>query len=77
MLLTPVVVALLSLQPQATLKYKKETDKECTFCHSGIPRNGDEDPKLNDDGRKFRDNGYRLTEDQKRRASTDPLTTAH
>lgn len=51
---------------EATLKYKKETGKKCTFCHTAIPNQGDEDPKLNREGRRFKENGYRLTEDQKR-----------
>lgn len=54
----------------ATLKYKKDTGKKCTFCHTGIPETGDEDPQLNEDGRKFRDNGYKLSEEQKRRTSS-------
>ncbi len=52
---------------EATLKYKKDTGKKCMFCHTGIPQPGDEDPQLNPDGKKFRDNGYRLTEEQKRK----------
>lgn len=55
-----------SVQVEATLKYKRETGKKCTFCHSAIPSPGDEDPKLNREGRRFKENGYRLTEDQKR-----------
>lgn len=54
-------------QVQATLKYKKETGKKCTFCHISIPEKGDEDPQLTEDGKKFRDNGYQLTEEQKRK----------
>lgn len=62
----------------ATLKYKKETGKKCTFCHTGIPEAGDEDPQLTEDGKKFRDNDYKLTEDQKRRpASSEALQAAH
>jgi hypothetical protein len=60
---------LLSLEPKATLKYKKETDKNCTFCHTGIPRKGDEDPQLTEDGKKFKENGNKLTEEQKRKPS--------
>jgi hypothetical protein len=52
---------------EGTLRYKKETGKKCTFCHSAIPEPGDEDPKLNEDGRKFKENGNRLTEEQKNR----------
>ena len=60
---------LLTFEADATLKYKRDTDKACTFCHTGIPRNGDEDPQLTEDGRKFRENGYKLTEEQKRRGA--------
>jgi hypothetical protein len=52
---------------EATLKYKKDTGKKCTFCHTGIPEPGDEDPQLNEDGKAFEKNGYELTEEQKRR----------
>jgi len=58
---------LFSYTAQATLKYKKETGKKCTFCHTDIPRAGDEDKKLTDDGRKFRDNGFKLTDEQKKK----------
>lgn len=51
---------------EATLKHKRDTGKKCTFCHTAIPNPGDEDPKLNREGRRFKENGYRLTEDQKR-----------
>lgn len=52
---------------EATLKYKRDTGKKCTFCHTGIPEAGDEDPQLNDDGKAFEKNGYKLTEEQKKR----------
>ncbi len=52
---------------EGTLRYKKETGRKCTFCHSAIPEPGDEDSKLNEDGRKFKENGNRLTEEQKNR----------
>jgi len=52
---------------QATLKYKKETGKKCTFCHSQIPEPGDEDPRLTEDGKKFKENGHKLTEEQKQK----------
>ena len=51
---------------RATLKFKKETGKKCTFCHTRIPEIGDEDPGLNNEGRRFQENGNRLTEDQRR-----------
>lgn len=52
---------------EATLKYKKETGKKCVFCHTGIPKPGDEDAQLTEDGKEFKRNGYRLTEEQKRK----------
>lgn len=59
-----------TVDTRATLKFKKETGKKCTFCHTGIPESGDEDPQLTEDGKKFRDNDYKLTEEQKRRPSS-------
>lgn len=65
-------LGLFQFETLATLKYKKETGKKCTFCHTGIPEPGDEDPQLNRDGERYRENGYQLTEEQKRRpASAD------
>ena len=60
-------VGLYSYTAEGTLKYKKETGKKCTFCHTEIPAAGDEDKKLTDDGQKFRDNGFKLTDEQKKR----------
>lgn len=72
------LLMLATVDTRATLKYKKETGKKCTFCHTGIPETGDEDPQLTEDGKKFRDNDYKLTEEQKRRpASSQPLLAAH
>ena len=51
---------------QGTLKYRRETNKKCTFCHTAIPETGDEDPRLNEEGKKFKKNDYRLTEEQKK-----------
>ncbi|MBI4456416.1 MAG: hypothetical protein HY644_11005 [Acidobacteria bacterium] len=65
LLMTGASLFFFTFQTKATLKYKKETDKPCTFCHAGIPRRGDEDPQLTEDGKKFRENGYKLTEEQK------------
>jgi hypothetical protein len=62
---------LYSTSVEATLKYRKETGKRCTFCHTGVPKAGDEDPKLNQDGKIFRDNGYKLTEEQKAKPDGD------
>ena len=58
-------IGLYSYTAQATLKYRKETGKKCTFCHSAVPKAGDEDPKLTEDGKKFKENGYKLTDEQK------------
>ena len=66
-LLLVLFVGLYSFTAEATLKYKKETGKRCSFCHTGIPKDGDEDKKLNTDGELFKKNGYRLTEEQKRK----------
>ena len=66
-LLLVLFVGLYSFTAEATLKYKKETGKRCSFCHTGIPKDGDEDKKLNADGELFKKNGYRLTEEQKRK----------
>ena len=67
-----LVLGLLSLQLTATLKHKRETSKKCVFCHSGIPEMEDEDPQLNQEGKKFRENGFKLTEDQKKKANARP-----
>ena len=62
-----LILFLSSTQVQATLKYKKETGKKCTFCHVSIPEKGDEDPKLTKDGKEFKENGFQLTEEQKKK----------
>lgn len=62
---------LYSFTAQATLKYKKETGKKCAFCHTSVPKAGDEDPKLNEDGKKFVENDYKLTDDQKAKPDGD------
>lgn len=69
LLIAAGMVFFLTFEAGATLKHKRETDKNCTFCHTGIPRRGNEDPQLTEDGKQFRDNGYKLTEEQKRRPS--------
>jgi hypothetical protein len=66
-ILLALLVPLFQASSQASLKYKKETGKKCTFCHTGIPKKGDEDPQLNPDGQKFKANNYKLTEDQKKK----------
>lgn len=60
-----------NLSLEATLKYKKDTGKKCTFCHSSIPEKGDEDPKLNEEGKKFKENKHKLTEEQKKKPDAD------
>ncbi len=50
---------------EATLKYRKETGKQCVFCHTRIPEPAQDDPELTEDGKMFKENGYHLTEDQK------------
>lgn len=52
---------------EATLKHKRETGRKCTFCHTSIPEEGAEDPRLNEDGEEFKENDYKLTEEQKRK----------
>ena len=65
--LAAVILGLSDGRVDGTLKYKKETGKKCTFCHTGVPNPGDEDPQLNEDGKMFKRNGYKLTEEQKNR----------
>lgn len=36
-LLLSFLLGLLSLEITATVKYKRETEKKCIFCHSRIP----------------------------------------
>jgi len=64
-----VVVILQWMTPdaQATLKYRKETDRKCLFCHTAIPKKGAGDPLLSEDGEKFKENGYKLTDEQRRK----------
>ncbi len=50
---------------EATLEYRKETGLKCISCHTRVPEPEEEDPQLNDQGKKFKENDYRLTEDQK------------
>ncbi|MDA2926518.1 hypothetical protein MYX78_04680 [Acidobacteria bacterium AH-259-G07] len=56
---------LFDFSTQATLKYKKETEKKCTFCHTRVPEPEDRDPQLNEEGKRFKENGYKLTRKQK------------
>jgi hypothetical protein len=62
-----LVLGVYSGTAQATLRHKKETGKRCSFCHTGIPKSGAEDKRLTEDGKKFRENSYRLTEEQRNR----------
>jgi hypothetical protein len=66
-ILLTLFVGLYTYTAQATLKYRKETGKKCSFCHTAVPQAGDEDKKLNEDGRQFEENGFKLTEEQKRK----------
>lgn len=66
-ILLALLVPLFQASSHASLKHKKETGKKCTFCHTGIPEKGDEDPQLNPDGQKFKENNYKLTEEQKKK----------
>ncbi len=55
----------LNFQAVGSAKYTKETGKNCKFCHESVPAKGATDPKLNEEGKKFKDNGNKLTDDQK------------
>ncbi len=50
---------------EATLKHRKETAKKCVFCHTRIPEPEEKDPQLNEEGEKFKENGYSLTQAQR------------
>ena len=56
---------------EETLRYRRETGKRCVFCHTSIPEQGDENPQLNQDGKRFQENGHELTEEQKRKPELD------
>lgn len=57
----------LNFQAAATAKYTKETGKNCKFCHTSVPAKGATDPLLNEDGKKFKANDHKLTDEQKAR----------
>ncbi len=57
----------LNFQAAGTAKYTKDTSKKCKFCHTSVPAKGATDPLLNDDGKKFKDNDHKLTDEQKAR----------
>jgi len=63
---TLIILGLFNLPTLGTLKHKKETGKKCTFCHTRIPEEGDRDPQLNKVGKKFKEDGYKLTEEPKK-----------
>lgn len=54
----------LNFQATGSAKYTKETGKKCKFCHTSVPAKGATDPLLNEEGKKFKDNGNKLTADQ-------------
>ncbi len=67
-LILSLVMALflgLNFQAAGSAKYTKETGKNCKFCHVSVPKKGATDPQLTEDGKKFKDNGNKLTDDQK------------
>jgi len=57
----------LNFRAVASAKYTQETGKKCTFCHTSVPKKGAADPLLTPDGKTFKDNGFKLTEEQKAR----------
>ena len=63
-ILSGFFLLLFNFTAEATLKHRKKTGKKCVVCHTGIPEHGEEEPQLNEQGKKFKENGYRLTKDQ-------------
>jgi len=59
----------LNFQAAGSAKYTKDTGKKCKFCHTAVPAKDATDPKLNEDGELFKKNNYKLTEEQKAKAS--------
>ncbi len=59
----------LNFQAAGTAKYTRDTGKKCKFCHTSVPAKGATDPLLNADGKKFKENGYKLTDEQKAQPS--------
>jgi len=57
----------LNFQAAGSAKYTKETGKKCKFCHTSLPVKGATDPLLNEDGKKYKENGNKLTDEQKAR----------
>ncbi len=64
-ILSGFFLLLFNFTAEATLKHRKKTGKKCVFCHMRIPEPEEKDPQLNEQGRKFKENDYRLTKDQK------------
>jgi hypothetical protein len=64
-ILSGFFLLLFTFTAEATLKHRKETGKKCVFCHTRIPEPEEKDPQLNEQGKKFKENDYRLTKDQK------------
>jgi hypothetical protein len=52
-LLIGTMLVFFSVQVQARPKFTRETRKACNFCH-------DRPPALNDAGKKFKANGFKL-----------------
>ena len=65
--LNVLLLILLQASATATLKFKRETGKSCTFCHVEVPKQGSKDPLLNEEGQMFKANDYKLTEEQKKK----------
>jgi len=67
LILSLVLALLLGLNFQAagSAKYTKETGKNCKFCHTTVPKKGATDTLLNEEGKKFQENGNKLTDAQK------------
>ncbi len=64
-ILSGFFLLLFTFTAEATLKYRKKTGLKCISCHTRVPEPEEEDPQLNDQGKKFKENDYRLTKDQK------------
>jgi len=55
----------LNFQATGSAKYTKDTGKKCKYCHTSMPAKGATDPLLSEEGKKFKDNGDKLTDEQK------------
>ena len=62
----PIALALMFPTPNAdaTPNFARQTGRNCSFCHSGVPR-------LNDTGLAFKNNGFRFPE------SNEPPSADH